>query len=117
MKKIIAVIRPNKYFETRDALAQAGFPSMSAVACLGRGKGKRNMFTTANGEKIEMDDEQMVSKKLFIMVVRDEDASAVIKVISKANHTGTPGDGKIFTIAVSEIARIRTGERSDNAIM
>lgn len=120
MKKIIAIIRPNKYFQTREALVKNGFPALTSMMALGRGKNRDNTFLLADSDyedEVTLYNEQLVSKKMLEIVVRDEDKDKIIKIIMEENATGTHGDGKIFVIPVEEVERIRTGEKSNDAIV
>lgn len=120
MKEIMAVIRPEKYFELRDRLSQSGFNSMSAKEACGRGSAAVMMTGYAAGRGNETYDDRnhpMIAKKLIELYVRDADLDSVIKIINAVSCSGHHGDGKIFVIPVDKVQRIRTGEENDEAIM
>jgi nitrogen regulatory protein PII 2 len=123
VKEIIAIIRPNKMGATKKALDRLGFPSMSAVAVLGRGKqrGIAGEIGVAISPKVlgqaEFRAMDYVPKRMLSIVVPESDAPAIVRTIIQVNQTGNIGDGKIIVCPVEEAARIRTGETGDRAIL
>lgn len=119
MKEVMAVIRINKVNETKKALAEAGFPSLTATGrVLGRGKGTvdfRIMQGAADGHEEAIaklsDGPQLVPKRLLTMIVEEEKVDLAVKTLVKTNQTGNSGDGKIFILPVDDAYRVRTGER------
>lgn len=121
MKEIIAVIRSNKLSRTKNALADAGFPAYTCRKVMGRGKKvmdpsfyhiaieEEELSSTPAGEYIASVS-RLVPKRLFSMIVQDEDVSIIVEVITEANSEGNPGDGRIFVLPVCEAIRIRNGE-------
>ena len=116
MKEIIAIIRTNKFYATKKALADAGFNSLIEKDVLGRGK-KMLAFTCNEGDSGKAAHMEIIAKKFLNIYVRDEDVDDVIKVLLSENSTGHPGDGKIFVAPVDGVYRVRTGERGEDAIM
>ena len=112
MKKIKAIIRPFKLDEVKIALVNAGVigVTISEVRGFGRQKGQTERY---RGSEYTV---EFLSKIQIIVVVEDEKADLVVEKIMAAAHTGEIGDGKIFVSPVSEIIRIRTGEKDLNAI-
>ena len=119
MKEIIAVIRPNMYFPTRDALHEAGIFSMNSQMVYGRGKNVHvgMELNVDTGEGLEVEEYPLLAKRQMNIVVRDTDVKKVIDTIIKTNQTGISGDGKIFVLPVEKTYRIRTGDTDDNALM
>jgi nitrogen regulatory protein PII 2 len=123
MKEIIAIIRPAKVAATRKALDRLGFPAMSVVAVLGRGK----QGGIADEVAVEISPEvkgmagfkgmRYVPKRLLSIVVPDASLRLVENTILKVNRTGNVGDGKLIILDVLEALRVRTGERGDSALM
>ena len=112
MKKIEAVIRPEKLDEMKDALAKAGFPGITAFDVKGRGRQKGILLSYRTTEyRVDM-----LPKTKIELVVKDEEVEKAIDVIIKIARTNTIGDGKIFVLPVEEAVRVRTGERGDNAL-
>ena len=123
MKQIIAIIRPQMVNRTRDALVNTGLPAFTGRKVLGRGRGNvdfRVLRAAENGTEEAIarlgDGPMLVSKRMMTIAVPDDRVSAVIKTIIDTNHTGKPGDGKIFVVPVREVIRIRTGERDSLAL-
>lgn len=117
MKQVYIIIRPNKYFKTKDALVENNFFALSTKEVLGRGKNGVD-YVTSNGDKLSKHDEHpFVAKKLLEIFCRDEDVDKLIEIVKSVNQTGNAGDGKIFVIDVEDGTRIRTGENGVNALM
>jgi nitrogen regulatory protein P-II 1 len=112
VKFIIAIIRPFKLDEVRDALAQAGVTGLtvSEVKGYGRQKGHTELY---RGAEYVVD---FLPKIKIETVVTDERLEAVIEAIQQAAGTGKIGDGKIFVTAVEQVIRIRTGEVGADAL-
>jgi nitrogen regulatory protein P-II 1 len=112
MKKIEAVIRPEKLDELKDALGEAGFPGITAYEVKGRGRQKGILLSYRTSEyRVDM-----LPKTKIELVVKDEEVEKAIDVIVKVARTGTIGDGKIFVLPVEEAVRVRTGERGESAL-
>jgi len=123
MKEVLAIVRMNKMNATKQALANAGLASFTARKVVGRGKGKVDYLLLQGAqqgyeEAISqlMPGPKLIPKRLINIVVPDAMVSTVVRTIIEANQTGSPGDGKIFVMPVSEAYRVRTGERDDEAL-
>ncbi|MGN1024148.1 MAG: P-II family nitrogen regulator [Lachnospiraceae bacterium] len=118
MKEILMMIRPGKYFETKQALSDHRFFAMSTKEVLGRGK-KPVKFTSAEDGKAydAVYEDALVAKKMIDMVVRDEDADEVIRIVMDVNQGHREGDGKIFVLPVENSYRIHTDESGDDALL
>lgn len=112
MKLIIAIIKPFKLEEVRDALAAAGVQGMtvSEVRGFGRQKGQTEIYRGAEYTT------SFVPKVRIELVVSEGQAASAIEAIQQTAVTGTIGDGKIFVLDVAQAIRIRTGELNDDAI-
>ena len=112
MKQIIAIIKPFKLDEVRDALNDIGIQGMTVteVKGFGRQKGHTELY---RGAEYSVD---FLPKIKLEVVTSEELASEAVEVISKTAHTGKIGDGKIFIIPVDEVLRIRTGEKGKDAL-
>ncbi|QPC46041.1 P-II family nitrogen regulator [Mangrovibacillus cuniculi] len=112
MKKIEAIIRPEKFKVVRDALAQHGISGLtvSEVAGCGNQKSKKGFF---RGTTFEI---QLVPKIKIEMVVSADQVDSIVDIFLKEASTDTIGDGKIFISPVEEVIRIRSGERGQEAI-
>ncbi len=112
MKLIIAVIKPFKLEEVKEALAAAGVEGMTVteVKGFGRQKGHTEIY---RGSEYTVD---FLPKVKIEVAVADEVAAKAIEAIAKAAKTGKIGDGKIFVVPLEETIRIRTDERGETAI-
>lgn len=113
MKKIEAIVRPEKLNEVKDAIEAAGYLGLNIVHVTGRGVQKGIVHGGRGGETYTVD---MLPKLKIEVVVKDADVDKVIEAIMGAARTGNIGDGKIFVTAVEEAVRLRTGERGEIAI-
>jgi len=112
LKKIEAVIRSEKFGYVKDALAKAGYTSLTMYEVKGRGK-QSGIVETIDGKTIRAD---LLPKTKIEMVADDKEIEKIIKVIITTAETGTIGDGKIFVSTIDDVVRIRTGERGSDAI-
>src|SRR5947208_59257 len=112
MKLIIAIIKPFKLEEVRDALAAAGVQGMTVaeVRGFGRQKGQTEIYRGAEYTTA------FVPKVRIELVVADGAVAGAIEAIQTTAHTGSIGDGKIFVLDVDQAVRIRTGELNEDAI-
>jgi len=120
MKEVMAFIRVNKINQTKEALAEAGFPSFTCRKCLGRGKKSVDLSlvntllesgdipASPKGEALT-ESSRLIPKRFFTLIVRDEEVKKVVNTIIEVNSTGNPGDGKIFVIPTQESYRVRDG--------
>ena len=112
MKKIEAIIRPEKLNAVRVALDQKGFSSMTATEVKGRGRQKGIALQWRAGDyRVEF-----LPKVKLEIVVDDKDAETVIDAICDTVQTGEVGDGKIFVYPVEDVVRVRTKERGCTAV-
>ncbi|MDR1542309.1 MAG: P-II family nitrogen regulator [Clostridiales bacterium] len=119
MKQIVAYIRPDKHFETRDALEKAGFGAFHSENVIGRGR-QNSLYEFVNGGgqlPPGISGGQMFAKKELTIVVNDQDVDAVVAELLAVNRTGVKGDGKIFVMPVVGAVRIRTGECGEDALL
>jgi nitrogen regulatory protein PII len=112
MKFIVAIIKPFKLDDVREALGAVGIAGMTVteVKGFGRQKGQTEIYRGA---------EYLVSflpKVKIEIVVDDGQVERAVEAIQKAAHTGKIGDGKIFVTLVEQAVRIRTGESGSNAL-
>jgi nitrogen regulatory protein P-II 1 len=113
MKKIEAIIRPEKLNDVKDALEQAGFLGLNIVHVTGRGAQKGIVHGGRGGETYTVD---MLPKLKIEVVVKDAQAQVVVDTILKTARTGNIGDGKIFIIPVEDAVRVRTEERGEAVV-
>ena len=112
MKKIEAIIKPEKLDELREAFDAKGFSGMTITEVKGRGIQRGITLEWRVGEyRVEF-----LPKVKVEVVVNAKDVDTVIEVILSICSTDTVGDGKIFVSPVEEVVRIRTRERGRSAI-
>jgi len=112
MKKIEAIIRHFKLDDIKNSLTECGVEGMTIteVKGYGRQKGHTEMY---RGNEYAID---FVPKVKIEVVVSSERVAEVIEKIMSKSQTGQMGDGKIFITDLSEVIRIRTGERGNDAV-
>ena len=113
MKKIEAIVRPEKVNQLKDALVEAGFSGLTTTQVTGRGAQRGIVHTGRSGQSVVID---MLPKVKLEMVVSDSDVDRAVDVIVDVSRTGEIGDGKIFIQPVEQVIRVRTGERGEAAI-
>ncbi len=112
MKKIEAIVKPFKLDEVKDALNEIGIQGMTVTEVKGFGRQKGHTELYRGAEYIV----DFIPKIKIEIISTDELTPKIVDVIEKAARTGKIGDGKIFVCDISEIVRIRTGERGEAAI-
>ena len=112
MKFIIAIIKPFKLDEVREALGAIGVAGMtvSEVKGFGRQKGQTEIYRGAEYST------NMLPKVKLEIAASDALAPQVVETIQQAASTDSIGDGKIFVTAVEHVVRIRTGETNEAAV-
>lgn len=113
MKKVEAIIRPEKLNDVKEALDELGFHGMNITQVTGRGAQRGIVHQGRGGETVTVD---MLAKVKIEVVVGDEAVEKVVDAIIRKARTGNIGDGKIFVLPVDEAIRVRTGERGDVAV-
>jgi len=112
MKKIEAIIRPEKLEGVRLALERSGYPGITITEIEGHGLQKGTVHRW-HGEKYKVD---FLPKIKMEIVANDDDIEGILQAILQSSYTGTMGDGKIFVYEVEEVVRIRTRERGERAL-
>lgn len=112
MKKIVAIVREDRFPVVKDSLSDIGYPGMTVTEVKGHGNQKGSTehwrgrtYKTDYVKKIQME-----------IVVPDGEVEKIIQCVVKESQTGNIGDGKIFISSIEDAVRIRTGERGENAI-
>ena len=112
MKKVTAVIRPEKLEALKDALNERGLRGMTVYEVLGCGS-QHGWTEFYRGHEVMLN---MIPKVKVELVVNNAQVDNVIELICEVARTGEVGDGKIFVYPVEECVRIRTGERGVKAV-
>jgi nitrogen regulatory protein P-II 2 len=112
MKMVMAIIKPFKLDEVREALTALGVAGMTVteVKGFGRQKGQTEIYRGAEYST------SMVPKLKVEVVCADSLSARVVEAIQQSANTGAIGDGKIFVLDVGEAVRIRTGEIDETAL-
>lgn len=112
MKKITAIVRPEKMEPLKDALFAAKVSGMtiSQVQGCGSQHGWKEYY---RGSEVLLN---MIPKMKFDLIVSDEEVDELIDLILSTTRTGEVGDGKIFIFPVDGVVRIRTGETGEDAV-
>ena len=112
MKLVIAVIKPFKLDEVRDALTRVGVHGMTVTEVKGYGRQKGHMEIYRGAEYAI----NFLPKVRIEVAVASDRADQVVEAISTAAKTGQIGDGKIFVSPIEHAVRIRTGETDTAAL-
>lgn len=112
MKMIVAIIKPSRLDQVRDALTAVGVEGMtvSEVRGFGRQRGHTEIY---RGAEYQI---SFVPKAKIEVVVPDSAADRALNAIREASNTGKIGDGKLFMFDIDKAIRIRTGETDENAL-
>ena len=112
MKLIVAVLKPFKLDEVKEALKTAGVQGMTLTEAQGFGR-QRGHTEVYRGAEYEVD---FVPKIRVEVLVDDAQADEVVDAVVRAAATGKIGDGKVWVVPVDQVVRVRTGERGRDAL-
>ena len=112
MKKIEAIIRPEKVDEVRKAIEAVGYPGITITEAQGHGK-QKGVVQQWRGETYRV---EFLPKVKLELIVGDSDVERIVQAVIKSAKTGSVGDGKIFVSDVRDVIKIRTGERGESAL-
>jgi nitrogen regulatory protein PII len=112
MKLVVAIVKPFKLDEIKEALQDIGVTGLTAsdVEGFGRQRGHSEVY---RGAEYQVD---FVPKTRVEVLADEDDVQGIVDAISKAARTGKIGDGKIFVVPAEQVVRIRTGEMGPDAI-
>jgi len=112
IKMVMAMIRPDKLGDVKQALAEVGAPSLTVTNVSGRGSqpAKKGQW---RGEEYVVDLHQKVKVETVISDIPTDD---VVEAIAEGAHTGEKGDGKIFVLPVEGAHQVRTGKSGPEAV-
>jgi nitrogen regulatory protein P-II 2 len=112
MKLVTAIIKPFKLEEVRQAISDIGVQGVTVTEVRGFGRQRGHTEIYRGAEYVV----EFVPKTKIEVAVTDAMLEALIDAIQKSAYTGKVGDGKIFVFALTQVVRIRTGERDASAI-
>ena len=113
MKKIEAIIRPERVSAVKEALEKLGYPGMTLTEVKGHGK-QKGLVQQWRGSQYRI--EFLPKVKIELVVENGDSVEPIIEAIVTNARTGEAGDGKIFIWPIDEVVRIRTGERGAAAV-
>jgi nitrogen regulatory protein P-II 1 len=112
MKRIEAIIRPDKVSSVFNALKKLGHPGVMISEIEGHGSQEGiNIQVRGNTYKVDL-----ITKARVEVIVKESELEMIIKTICDSAFTGEIGDGKIFIHPVDDALRVRTGERGEIAV-
>jgi nitrogen regulatory protein P-II 1 len=112
MNKIEAIIQPDQLTAVKDALVEAGIEGMTVTVVQGFGR-QKGQYVSFRGAKYAV---EFLSKLRIETIVPAEMTDQIVSLIARTARTGAIGDGKVFVSPITEVVRIRTGERGLKAI-
>jgi nitrogen regulatory protein P-II 1 len=112
MKLVTAIIKPFKLEDVKSALEAYGIHGLTISEASGYGR-QRGHTEVYRGAEYTVD---LVPKVRIEVLVEDDDANAVVDVVTKSAQTGRIGDGKVWVVPVETVVRVRTGERGPSAL-
>jgi nitrogen regulatory protein P-II 1 len=112
MKLVVAVLKPFKLDEVKDALKTLGVSGMTLTEAQGFGR-QRGHTEVYRGAEYEVD---FVPKLRMEVLVDDAQVDEVVDTVVRTAATGKIGDGKVWVVPVDSVVRVRTGERGSDAL-
>lgn len=112
MKRVEAIIRPEKVEDVKDALIALGHAGLTVTEVKGHGI-QKGVSQQWRGQDYTID---LLPKVSVMAVVNDHEVTDVIETIERAARTDRIGDGKIFVSPIEQVVRIRTGESGTAAL-
>ena len=112
MKLVVAIVKPFKLDEIKEALQDIGVTGLTAsdVEGFGRQRGHSEVY---RGAEYQVD---FVPKTKIEVLAADDQVQGIVDAIAKAARTGKIGDGKIVVLPAEQVVRIRTGEMGPDAV-
>ena len=112
MKMILAIVRPHRLQDVKQALLEIGVLGMTVTDVRGSGK-QKGQVERYRGSEYKID---LLPKCRVEVAVTNDQSEEAIQAIRKAAHSGEIGDGKIFVLPLEDSMRIRTGERGEESL-
>jgi nitrogen regulatory protein P-II 2 len=112
MKFITAIIKPFKFTEVKDALAELGVSGLTVTEVSGCGRQKGQTEVYRGAEYVT----SMLPKLKLEVAIPDELENRVVEIVRQAANNEEIGDGKIFVFELETVVRIRTGEQGELAL-
>jgi nitrogen regulatory protein P-II 1 len=112
MKLVVAIVKPFKVEDVKEALREVGIAGLTVTEARGFGR-QRGHTEVYRGAEYQVD---FVPKSRIEIMVDDAQLDGVVDAIVKSARTGKIGDGKVAILPIDDVMRIRTGERGPEAI-
>ena len=112
MKLVMAVIKPHRLDQVKEALREIGVKGLTAVEAQGFGR-QRGHTEIYRGAEYQVD---FVPKVQIEVMAEDDEVQAVVDAIMASARTGKIGDGKLWAMPIERLMRVRTGELGDDAV-
>jgi nitrogen regulatory protein P-II 1 len=112
LKLVVAVVKPFKLVDAKEALKLLGVQGMTLTEAQGFGR-QRGHTEVYRGAEYEVD---FVPKLRVEVLVEDHQAEEVVEAVVRSARTGKIGDGKVWVLPVEAAVRVRTGERGTEAL-
>ena len=112
MKFVIAIIRPHRLQNVKEALADAGVVGLTVTDVRGAGR-QKGQIERYRGSEYKID---LISKIKLELATDDDQVETIVQAIRDSAYTGEIGDGKIFILPLEDSMRIRTGDRGENSL-
>jgi nitrogen regulatory protein PII len=112
MKFVIAVIRPHRLQNVKEALSDAGVVGLTVTDVRGAGR-QKGQIERYRGSEYKID---LISKLKLELAIEDDQVETVVQAIRDSAYTGEIGDGKIFILPLEDSMRIRTGDRGESSL-
>lgn len=114
-KEVVAIIRPQRWNETKRRLEQLHLQAFTQQRVLGRGRERGLRYLPRRGAVLETA-VRALPKRMISWIVEETRVEPLVQAILEVNRTGQLGDGKIFVLPVEGVIRIRTGEQGAEAL-
>ncbi|MGD0100821.1 MAG: P-II family nitrogen regulator [Acidobacteriota bacterium] len=112
MKLILAVIRPHRLQEVKEALSAIGVAGLTVTDVRGAGR-QKGQVERYRGSEYSID---LLAKSKIEVAVAEDQCEEAVQAIRKGAYTGEIGDGKVFILPLEDSMRIRTGERGEDSL-
>jgi nitrogen regulatory protein PII len=112
MKMVIAVIRPHRLQNVKDAVSDAGIVGLTVTDVRGAGR-QKGQIERYRGSEYSID---LIPKVKLEIAVEDDQVEGIIQTIRESAYTGEIGDGKLFIFPLEDAMRIRTGDRGESSL-
>ena len=115
LKEVLAIIRPQRWTETKRRVEHLPAQGFTQQRVLGRGREGGLKYLPRAGAALGTA-VRYLPKRMITWVVEEDQVEALVRTIIEANQTGLLGDGKIFVLPVEQAVRLRTGEKGIEAL-